>query len=993
MHSKRCDATVKEWAGAISIGLVLASAGRAWADFVDITTPPLNSSNSNIGSGWGDYDGDGDLDIAIACFNGTAPLVLLHRNDGNGQFAAATASLGATTIRAGGVSFGDSDEDGDLDLAASGVGVGGQSYLFRNNGGGSFNNVSTPAFVGTGGRSIPWVDYDGDGDTDLYVVDTSSSNLLRNDGSNAFVDVTPALLNVSSQTGSWGDYDNDGDQDVYIGFSTGTLARNDGGGSFVDVSAAAGVQVATFKISTAWVDYNNDGHLDLHAGASGDPSALFRNNGNGTFSNVASGLLLETHSKASGTWFDFDNDGDQDLYQCSYLGGAVPSRLLRNDGSDTFVDVATGPLTNSFTDGAPAGDFDLDGDLDLFISAEGAADRLLRNDLAGSNHWLHMNLEGTFSNRRAIGARVTLVAGGITQIREIAGGQGWADQSSLTVEFGLGAATAVTSLSVRWPSGIVQDVPVSGIDRVITVTEPGLVTVNSGFTPGQAFDLVLDAPEVDFDSADLDFRAAGSNGSFSTTTMTIANDQLTGAVTGVAASENGVEYFVSYRLNGGTARAFPLTGAARPAFLPANLGDRSQPAPALANEYVLFSVPLVPGSANLAGVLEDDLGAYDNTKWRFGRFVPSSETYLEAGSAGAISPGRGFWLIERNPVVIDASGTSTNTVGGASLPVDPGWNQIGHPYLFTVPTSAVDFANAPNVTNRFVGREGGAYVDQTTLEPWKGYWVFNAGTGTQTIVIPGVVGLPPAPRALSLSETLDWAIEARAHARGSSDIGNIAGAISSGDAVALTLAEPPGLPGTVRVYFTDRETWSETTTSVRTAGDDPASFELTVESGSEPATLSFAGLETLPSGRSAVLVHDETLALVELDGVTTLPIRANSSVRFRLAVGSDEGLASIRNGTDAPGSETVLAAARPNPFSGETTIAFAIPSAQHVQLSIYDVTGRLVRTLASGQENAGIHRVTWNGTDDGATRIAPGVYFAKLRAGSQERIEKLVLLK
>jgi hypothetical protein len=336
---------------------------------------------------------------------------------------------------------------------------------------------------------------------------------------------------------------------------------------------------------------------------------------------------------------------------------------------------------------------------------------------------------------------------------------------------------------------------------------------------------------------------------------------------------------------------------------------------------------------------------------------------------------------------------STNTVGGTSIPIDPGWNQIGHPYLFPVPTSAVDFDAGPNVTNRFVGREGGAYVDQTTLEPWKGYWVFNGGTGTQTIVVPGVVGLKPAPRATPLAETLDWGIEARANASGSSDIGNIAGA-SVGDGAALRLAEPPGLPGTVRAYFADaRDASAEFTTDVRTADADPARFDLVVETGAESATLSFAGLETLPADRNAVLVNDETLALVEIGGETSLPIRANSSVRFRLMVGSDAGLASIRSGTDALPAEVLLAAARPNPFSGETTIAFAIPTAQHVQLFIYDVTGRLVRTLVNGEYSAGTHRATWNGTDDGATRIAPGVYFAKLRAGTQERIEKLVLLK
>jgi hypothetical protein len=180
---------------------------------------------------------------------------------------------------------------------------------------------------------------------------------------------------------------------------------------------------------------------------------------------------------------------------------------------------------------------------------------------------------------------------------------------------------------------------------------------------------------------------------------------------------------------------------------------------------------------------------------------------------------------------------------------------------------------------------------------------------------------------------------------------------------------------------------------VRASGAPSEPFDLVVETGEEPATLTFDGLERLPSDHGAVLLNDAELVAVDLTESTALPVRASQSARFRLVIGTDAALQSIRSGLDALPSEPVLAGASPNPFSGETTIAYAIPSAQHVNLAIYDVAGRFVRSLESGGVAAGIHRVTWNGADDQKARVAPGVYFAKLNVGSEERVEKLVLLK
>ncbi len=977
--------------------LLVTSPVTALAQFVDATLPPLdvNTGDGNvIGVSWADFDQDGDLDLYSADFTVTGASRLFRRDGPNAFSDVTSATTQGGQVSSGG--FGDYDDDGDMDLYLNSPSDGGDNRLLRNDGGTTFADVTVPPLgSSTGGRTTTWLDFDLDGDLDLSAPGIHSSRLFRNDGGTFTNIASDFSVADPGQCMTWADFDRDGDPDAYrTNGGPGTLARNDGSGVFTSV----GTGVNVLSLQSDWGDFDNDGDLDIFTGSDNQANALLRNDGNQSFANVVNGDLFGLNATYTSTWGDYDNDGDLDLF---YTQLDLPCVLFRNDTNTAFANVST-LLTTSPVNARSASwaDYDGDGDLDLYVGQSAAQTGvLLRNDIAATNHWLHVKLVGTVSNRGASGARVTLVAGGVTRVREMfEGGQGWCSQGSSVVEFGLGAATTVTSLNVRWPSGVARDVAVSGIDRVITVTEPDLApkgALANGFTPGSAINFVLDTHGANVTDATLFFRPAGSGGAFTQAGMIVddVNDELEAAVPVGAASENGIEYHVQYSLNFGTRRAFPDGGAAAPAFLPANLGTRTQPAAAPANEYVLFSVPFAATNASLAGVLEDDLGAYDNTKWRFGRFVPSSGTYLEAANVGSLIPGRGFWLIERNPVVLDAEGVSNNTIGGTSIPLDPGWNQIGHPYLFPVPTSAVDFGSSPNVVNRFVGREGGAYVDQTTLEPWKGYWVFNGGTGTQAIVVPSDVGGAPAPRAKPLAP-LDWGVEVIARAGSSSDVGNIAGAASSGEAAALSLPEPPRLPGTVRVYFAREDARPhEWTTDVREVGEDSESYDLIVETPDAPTALTFARLETLPKGWRAVLLNDEHLAAIDLAAATSLPISPNRTFRFRLVVGTESALAQARGGMDPLPTSIMLAAPRPNPFSGATTIAFALPAASNVDLSIYDVGGRLVRRLAGGVLAAGVHRIEWNASDDHGARASSGVYFAKLRAGSEERIEKVVLLK
>jgi hypothetical protein len=402
---------------------------------------------------WGDYDLDGDPDAYVAVYEGRDKL---FRNEAGTLVDATAAPLddqgqGMSSI------WGDANNDGYPDLYL--VNWRGQSRLFRNGAGTSFSDATAPPLDATGDLCDgAWADYDRDGDLDLYLTRTNgqSNSLLRNDAPVGFVDVTvPPLDNPGENRGSvWGDYDSDGDPDLYVCASTSNkLFRNDGG-EFVDVTHGPLADLNGGGSSGAWGDYDNDGDLDLYVVNRGHPNLLLRNDGGANFTDVTSFPLNVVAQGRSATWGDYDNDGRLDLYLSNFQSR---NQLFRNLGGEIFDDATSDPLgTVGDTYGAGWADYDRDGDLDLFVATRAGSPKLLRNNYALGNHWLHIDLEGTISNRSAIGARVRILAGGIQQLREVGGDAGYESQNSATIEFGIGEATSVDEIEIRWPSGIVQ---------------------------------------------------------------------------------------------------------------------------------------------------------------------------------------------------------------------------------------------------------------------------------------------------------------------------------------------------------------------------------------------------------------------------------------------------------------------------------------------------------------------------------------------------------
>jgi hypothetical protein len=285
------------------------------------------------------------------------------------------------------------------------------------------------------------------------------------------------------------DIDDDGDDDLYVANDgmENYFFSNQGDGSFENVALATGTAFgqngeATSAMGPEFGDFDLDGLVDLFVPDMGY-GCLYRNTGKGSFEEKSAHLgvaaVLGQYTSWSGNFFDFDNDGWLDIFvvngDAHHLEPEEDTLLLSQQGAG-FEDVSarTGKaLGAKFVGrGSASGDFDNDGDLDLLVLNLNDRPRLLRNDVANSNHWLELRMVGTVSNRDAVGARVRLTAGGRTQLRDVRTSSGYLSQSDPRLHFGLGSSAVVDRIEISWPSGTVQRLEDVAADRLLTVLEP-----------------------------------------------------------------------------------------------------------------------------------------------------------------------------------------------------------------------------------------------------------------------------------------------------------------------------------------------------------------------------------------------------------------------------------------------------------------------------------------------------------------------------------------
>lgn len=433
-------------------------------------TPPVTFTSYNFPTITGTYglavtDMNGDFLDDIVTVSSSSVQILYQQTFG----AFVTTTIPTTTTQyqpSWSMAIGDIDKNGFNDmLYGSGNGV---TFMKANSTGTGYTEISGPEYIFC--QRTNFVDINNDGNLDAFSCHDVAPNVYYlNDGSGNLAYHQGGLGDhpEGGNYGSiWTDYDNDGDQDLFIakcrgGASTAKideLHRNDGGGNFTSVGPSANMASPTQSWSSAWNDYNNDGWMDAVIGASSTDDGthlVMKNNGDGTFTDVTAGSGWDTNPTLSieHISFDFDNDGFADV-----LGGG--GKIMYNNGGDmTFS-----PSVYAFTNGS-IGDLNNDGFLDIRNGST-----VYMND-RNENNWITINLQGIQSNSNGIGARVELYGSWGKQIRDVRSGDGFKYMNTLNVHFGIGTATQIDSVIIKWPSGQVDQINNPTIDQPLTVVE------------------------------------------------------------------------------------------------------------------------------------------------------------------------------------------------------------------------------------------------------------------------------------------------------------------------------------------------------------------------------------------------------------------------------------------------------------------------------------------------------------------------------------------
>jgi hypothetical protein len=567
--------------------------------------------------------------------------------------------------------------------------------------------------------------------------------------------------------------------------------------------------------------------------------------------------------------------------------------------------------------------------------------------------------------------------------------------------------------TARVPVTLAVDPPAITLDGPDAPVAPGTdvpvdVTIPASFTP---------------QSATLRYRPAGA-ASFRDTALAVAGlapgtaGTVSASIPGEAVTERGVQFYVraSGPVPGGTEPiqvTVPATAPGAPAFLPVRI-DRVQARGAFPEDrYRMLTVPVGLDDRSVFDVLTEQYGPYDPSQWTWARWAPADSSYRRGPAVDSLRPGQAAWLATEDGVPLTVREARSSAADGPQpISLVPGWNQIGNPFAFPVPWTAVD--RPPPVrppvgydATRPQGRRFRFGID--TLRAWRGAFVYNAADTAVTVEVPPTGAAPPSSAPTAAAPAPGGGYQIRMVARRAAG-----GQSRRSGPVRLETAlggrsgfgpkdrvQPPPLGTALRLSVQPPE-GPPLARSVKppTAASEPAgrmwAVRLAVPEGGGtegPVQLQITD-QRQPAGTHLYVVdQDRGRRLPVTHETASVPVSGSRPVRrLRVLLGTRAFAEAHSGGVDLTIQETKLRANAPNPFADATTIPYQLAEERDVRIRVYDVLGRRVATLVDGRREAGLHHLTWR-PERGRSALASGVYFCRMRAGDYRATRKLVVVR
>lgn len=507
------------------------------------------------------------------------------------------------------------------------------------------------------------------------------------------------------------------------------------------------------------------------------------------------------------------------------------------------------------------------------------------------------------------------------------------------------------------------------------------------------------------------FCRQGGDQVFTSIALSLTGATYDGVIPANSVTSRGLEFYVTASdLYNNTGR-FPTSGiySYQVAVLSGVVKPNAQPAGSEQNAYRLLSLPINATNKTPAVILEDDLGAYDNTKWRFFELQGGNLPYKEYGNTSSMFPGKSFWLIVKDAgkVIDTGPGASNSTHKPYAIPLDTGWTFIGNPFNYDIPFGNLVRKSGSALDLRYYAGSWSNY--NGALIPFEGYAVSNLSGSVDTLFVNPMIGVIPLKHTAQKSENFIWKIKISAECRGAKDDDNeiVISQSAKVDYDELDKPEPPVIGEFVSVYF-PRSNWGKILdkfcVDARPNPVDGADWEFEVLSNIEDKIdLKFDGLENIPLETEVVLIDKlikSTQYLRQSDNYSFTNLSKSNPRNMNILVGSQSYIQTKLTEIGAIPNEFELSQNFPNPFNPTTVIRYGLPDASHITIKIYDLLGQEIITLVDETQENGYRSVEWNGKNNLGVESASGLYFYRIEAADRQnpgkkfvQVKRMLLMK